>query len=91
MKKHGNWLVCVDGRGPFRINLDHIITVRDGDVGELHLYTQNVIDRPLRIRGTLAEWDEVALGVCEGRDGWVTPDDDPDMREHLASGRSRQR
>ena len=95
MKRIANWLVGEGRSGtPVRVNLSTLTEVYElREESGLRLYQllmnadgdQNSVD----IQGTMAEWDEVILGITPPeRDGWVEDEDfEPTMRQHTASGR----
>lgn len=95
MKRYGNWVVVELLRGtPSCVNLDHVMDVGpDGD-NDLYLY-QALQDTDgdqcsLNIKGTMAEWLEVVVGVPPPeRYGWFRPPpaEDPTGRTHAPSGR----
>ena len=93
MKRYADWLVGETLNGlSVRVNLSlvtEVFTMRDGG---LRLYQpmadadgdQTYVD----IDGTMAEWDEVILGIpSPEREGWIKAETYGAMRKHAASGR----
>jgi hypothetical protein len=69
MEKHGTWLKCeqADGEGPVYIQARHIVSVSAIDDVSIRLWTVEQTAIAYHIKGTLAEFDAVVLGVGESR------------------------